>query len=421
MRNLKFLIVFLIIFMCKFSLAQDWEIVSEMPVPVMGGQAILKDSLIYIIGGYTDETYSPVNTIQVYNPRQNSWTILPDTLIIPRYGHIAVISGDSCIISGGNSGQDTLNLSMEMWDFINPPYFFNYDENFGRNFATAQVYGNNVFFFGGHIYNLIDSLQTAYTVIYNIPSGQTSYMANDLFPELIPLQQASAMVHDKIYLFGGAYNGILDKVYRYDPVNFLWEGEICDMIEKRASAAAVAIGNSTIVIIGGYNENNNALETSEIYYVNDSGIFEISNFSFMNIGRSELMAVVLDSFIYVFGGKDYDGNCVSYVEKNDLNQQTTSIGHETNVMNPEGFRLDDNYPNPFNAVTIINYQVFTACEIQLGIYNLLGQRVDLLFSGVQRAGSYKVRWDASGFPSGIYFYKLSGPAGEQTKSMILIK
>ena len=97
------------------------------------------------------------------------------------------------------------------------------------------------------------------------------------------------------------------------------------------------------------------------------------------------------------------------------------VGIENSSTVPARFELKQNYPNPFNPVTKINYELPAANFILLKIYNVLGNEVDILVHGKQSAGSYEVRWDASNYPSGIYFYKLSADGYEETKKMILIK
>ena len=86
------------------------------------------------------------------------------------------------------------------------------------------------------------------------------------------------------------------------------------------------------------------------------------------------------------------------------------------------FTLNQNYPNPFNPSTAISYQLPAVSQIELSIYNILGQKVVTLVSGQQPAGSYKVEWDASGFVSGIYFFRLETDKGfVQSKKLILLK
>jgi hypothetical protein len=89
---------------------------------------------------------------------------------------------------------------------------------------------------------------------------------------------------------------------------------------------------------------------------------------------------------------------------------------------PLSYQLMQNYPNPFNPVTAIGYQLSAVSQVELSIYNLIGQKVATLVSERQNAGSHQVEWDASGFSSGIYFYRLQTDGGfVQTRKLMLIK
>jgi hypothetical protein len=89
---------------------------------------------------------------------------------------------------------------------------------------------------------------------------------------------------------------------------------------------------------------------------------------------------------------------------------------------PEKFILFQNYPNPFNPLTAIGYQLSAISEVDLSIYNLLGQKVATLVNRRQPAGYHQVDWNASGFASGVYYYRLSTNAGfVNTKKLMLIK
>jgi len=89
---------------------------------------------------------------------------------------------------------------------------------------------------------------------------------------------------------------------------------------------------------------------------------------------------------------------------------------------PDKFSLEQNYPNPFNPTTMISYQLAMSSDVELSIYNMLGQKVATLVSKKQPAGNYDVEWDATGFASGVYLYKLeTGQGYEKTKKLILIK
>ena len=88
---------------------------------------------------------------------------------------------------------------------------------------------------------------------------------------------------------------------------------------------------------------------------------------------------------------------------------------------PEEYKLNQNYPNPFNPSTAISYQLKAASEVSLEIFNVLGQKVATLVNEKQQAGSYSVRWNASAFANGVYFYQIRAGKFIQVRKMILMK
>ena len=106
----------------------------------------------------------------------------------------------------------------------------------------------------------------------------------------------------------------------------------------------------------------------------------------------------------------------------EFSVDTNTIGIEDNTGNiPENYLLSQNYPNPFNPETVIRYSIPQAEEVSLVVYNLIGEKVALLINGNMPAGNHRVTWDASNFPSGIYFYRLQASDFVQTRKMVLLK
>ena len=93
---------------------------------------------------------------------------------------------------------------------------------------------------------------------------------------------------------------------------------------------------------------------------------------------------------------------------------------------PEDFSLSQNYPNPFNPDTKIKFQIPFSVEttrrvVSLTIYDILGKQVAELVNQNLQPGTYEVNWNASNFPSGIYFYSLRAGDYSETRKMVLIK
>jgi pectate lyase len=97
----------------------------------------------------------------------------------------------------------------------------------------------------------------------------------------------------------------------------------------------------------------------------------------------------------------------------------TGVNLKTNE--PESFQLYQNYPNPFNPGTTIKYALPKAAHVTLTIYNSLGQEAAKLLSKDMSAGVYRTEWDASGFASGVYFYRIIAEKFVDTKKFLLLK
>jgi hypothetical protein len=88
---------------------------------------------------------------------------------------------------------------------------------------------------------------------------------------------------------------------------------------------------------------------------------------------------------------------------------------------PDHFNLFQNFPNPFNNQTQIDFHLNKPQRIELQIYNSVGQSVLRLLSGAANAGHFSLNWNASGLPSGIYYYQLSAEDHTAQKKCLIIK
>ncbi len=92
---------------------------------------------------------------------------------------------------------------------------------------------------------------------------------------------------------------------------------------------------------------------------------------------------------------------------------------------PKSFRLMQNYPNPFNPSTAISYQFSAVSYVTLKVYDILGRQVATLIDGKEQLGMHTITWNASNFPSGVYFYRLISSSLQgtfiDTKQMLMIK
>jgi Secretion system C-terminal sorting domain len=94
---------------------------------------------------------------------------------------------------------------------------------------------------------------------------------------------------------------------------------------------------------------------------------------------------------------------------------------EVNIEVPAKFSLEQNFPNPFNPTTTINYSIKYNGSVQLRVFDILGRKVTELVNKTQQAGDYSVTFNASKQPSGIYFYVLKSGNFSETKKLLLLK
>ena len=85
------------------------------------------------------------------------------------------------------------------------------------------------------------------------------------------------------------------------------------------------------------------------------------------------------------------------------------------------FRLDGNYPNPFNPSTTIHFHLPTECRVRLDVFNVRGRRVANLIDRVEGAGEKHVPWNAEGLPSGVYLLRVQAGREVRTSKMILLR
>ena len=188
-----------------------------------------------------------------------------------------------------------------------------------------------------------------------------------------------------------------------------------NLLRPRAYGKAVRISGTEIMILGGINESNSALKTTEIFKVQPGG-YSIRSAQSFNTPRSYLMAEILNGKLYIFGGVDQNQNTVHSIETYD---STVSVQEADDI--PQTFSLEQNFPNPFNPATTIRYSLSTASAVSLKIYDIHGKEIATIVNKKEQAGEHLATWTAEGRESGIYFYRLIVGLQTATKKMLLEK
>jgi len=200
---------------------------------------------------------------------------------------------------------------------------------------------------------------------------------------------------------------------------------ICTAAGDQIKSQLVSDGNNGAYISW---EDHRNVGNSDIYAQriasNAAVTWSVNGFALCTTGNDQLNPMIVSNgnFGCSVVWQDYrSGNNFDIYETGfNTTGFITDVGGITTTT-PLDFSLLQNYPNPFNPATVINYQLPNTSNVRLSIYDALGHEVSTLVNKMQNAGNYNIEWNASSFPSGVYFYRLTAGSFVANKKMILIK
>lgn len=182
--------------------------------------------------------------------------------------------------------------------------------------------------------------------------------------------------------------------------------------------------------------NTNFLNTTNIFQHIDSVANIIRSFVYADSRKQYTnnqfeLNILSDLAISGVGGTSRIPGLKSFLttRKNSINTQLIILGidcsgtdvEEENNSLPEGFILNQNFPNPFNPTTTIGFSLGKPEFVTLKVYDILGREVAILFNNYLNQGNYNFDFNASSLSSGVYLYRLQTESFNQTKQMILLK
>jgi hypothetical protein len=160
---------------------------------------------------------------------------------------------------------------------------------------------------------------------------------------------------------------------------------------------------------------------------NSAGVQQwVSRYNGPGSQYDQVAAITLDESgnVYVTGTSSrglYDYDQITGIFTTIKYTQSPTFVNEHSQSTPNNFALEQNYPNPFNPSTVISYQLPVNSMVSLKIYDLLGREIATLVNEEQSAGWKEVKWNASAFSSGFYFYKLQTGNFVDVKKMLVVK
>jgi hypothetical protein len=304
------------------------------------------------------------------------------------------------------------------WDFYASPTVWQTSAVFNRSHAAAFQIGNTVYFIGGY-----DPAGQPFPYItgYDLLNRKVIFQDSTTFPDQVPYQQLAAMDNGAIYLFGGVYNSVMNRMYRFDPASATLKRLLPNMLYPRAAGQAVVVPEKGIYLLGGYNESQAAMSSVEIAHVQSGTVFSEMG-PVLHYARKEPMSALLKDHLYVFGGRNQRGETMRSAEQLYIGNATAVQESE---QQPVTAALANNYPNPFNSRTCIALTLTQPQEIRVEIIAVDGRLVRVLAEGLWPSGVHRLYWDGkerNGRPvcSGVYFYRMQSAQGTLVKRMLYL-
>jgi len=389
-----------------------------MPFAVASGHAVLHDDKIYVISGWSDSLGSVANWVQIYDPQLDRWQWQQD-ISDARQGFFLFMQDDQAYWGGGLLEGSSFNQNLLQWNFTSMPTVAQTSPVFDRVYSHAFTREGCVFLIGGFAADPAASL--AFITGYDLSRQQIVFQETTTFPGELPYQQQAAEMEGQYYLFGGIYNGVLNRIYRFDPVGLQVARLQPNLMQPRAGGQAIYVQGKGIYLIGGYNEGQTALASVEIFNLR-AGLAFTMNGPTLSTPRRDAMALCYQNYIYVFGGKDYRGDCLRTVERLDV---VPATGVTKSEPQPWRLQLGNAYPNPFNHQTQIPVILQQSQSVRIEIISADGRPVKMVYNGRLAAAEHLFTWNGMNdqgkvVAAGVYFCRLLAENFYDVKKMLLL-
>ena len=418
----------------------SWITKSPIPVQMTGGLTAVYDGKIYIFGGWNNLQY--YDTTLIYDPATDSWSYGSNIPHRRSYGN-AVCFGEYIYLIANTAEESNTNLidvyhpASDTWSVT--------DDYPGLNWKSPVIAqdDNNMYVLGTD-YNDPAALEcrVGQIVTPEVPPEEPAEDPVDVVEEPSEIEvvleikpEAEPKSESRQTPFNTKSHGVLPAVIlgtesfdvnNIDPNSITLEGVAplrwnIEDVSAPVSASVVkeedgdcdrerSDGIDDLILKFDAQEIEQVIES-----VNDGDIIEVT-----------LTGLLLDGTPIT--GKD----SIQIIEKEkgkgkgkdgkDVKDKTARKLHKTVASAvPDEFSLGNNYPNPFNPVTTITFSLPSSSSVTLKIYNMLGEAVETLAENTFPAGYHSVDWNASGYSSGLYFYRIEADNFSATKKLMLTK
>ncbi len=284
-----------------------------------------------------------------------------------------------------------------------------------EDLAVGDVSGGTFTILDGSIHSRYASVRPRWNLV-SIPLVLENYMKNAVFPT----------ASSQAFSYGGAY---IQRDTLYNAGGFwakfdseqeiLIQGQLLVTDTVNVSPGWNLIGSiSDPVAVGSITSVPGGMTTSKFYSYASSYV----ETGTIEPGRGYWVKVdVAGALILSASGPTAAGNRINLNGLRDYPPPPPGDDEIAGTGIPEKISLSQNYPNPFNPSTTIRFALPAAADVRLAVYNLVGEIVALLIDENQPAGYNTIAWDASAFPSGVYYLRLSAGATVETRKLLLLR
>lgn len=393
------------------------------------------DSLIYVIGGLGG------TKVMIYNLKDDAWsygTPYPESITF-LYGGLC---GSKIVITGENKLFEDFYLDSANTVYvgeINPenPSIINWKR--GEDFPSQAYssisagawFGKNkkyLFFTGGYCNSGMEF--TTETWAYDIETDKWIGAPNINKAGAYPSHLVPVVKNDSAFMVAAGGYGKLNE-WLYLGNNDAVQPGGMDVMVKSIDAADTLSRKVSNPINASFKNMMLKSQTFEVTaeitpgsyrsvdMVNSLGFLAVNQLSFDPWLPDSSGTYTLTATAILPGDADQKDNTLSKIIT--VVDSIIEVEEEPNI--PAIYSLSQNYPNPFNPSTIIKYSVAEAGQVELRLYNILGQEVITLVNDFMKAGQHEVYFNAAALnlSSGVYLYRIKSGSFVQTKKLVLIK
>jgi hypothetical protein len=385
---------FILLGYITFTFAQQ---LPNLPIPLGAGNAEVWQGAIYHFGGSNNWSGSIVYP-RVYKYDGTNWAYhdtIPDNNL---WDVETTRVGDNVYLLGGWPSGAFLNrkynLNTGQWTYLTSSP--NISQTWG---ITAEELNGIIYLFNsnGQVY--------AYNIASDTWETKTTNGATGLW------DMSSILFQGEIYILGWNNSAF----YKYNPTSDNW----IQLSNSPYPVGACAFGiiNNLIYGIGGNAGGaTTASYKSIIVYDINTDAWTIDNLE-LSSKRHWMATAEYEGGLYVVGGIDSIAQAVNTVE--EIVPQGTESTKELQLLS--GYKLEQNYPNPFEGTTWITYTLPANSFTTLNVYDVYGKEMATLVNEEKSAGTYRLKFNSGGLKSGVYFYRLQSGKFVQTKKLTIVE